>query len=424
MAVRMAIFAATALVCAALVFGWPGPGNAAAFLNRLFLGPARYPTRTVIGEIVSPGEKSAYGRPVVFAVRVGGERPLPRAGRVQVETVSTGLDTTIELLPDEKSPDLFVGTLDRVLDDLVYTVYVGDDRKGPRRLKLIPLPLAQFERKVITPPYARARARAPTGPGSRRHVVVLEGSTVVPIVTADKKLVRATLTLEDTKKTVPMTARGEAFVLDGPASPLARVTRPVHFHIDITDADGLSPENPIKGVVQVSADLPPRVALGAFSQLVVPQAVPELRVKAIDDYALEQLTRHRTIIRADGTETRTSDVLVRTGADGGLELAPRLVLRPGPDGKVRRAAHLPALDCAYTLLLADLALQKGDQVVVAVEAADYRGKAQGKTKRSEKWVFDVTDREGVLRGMARLPEEMDKKLDEVLRAELSAMGGE
>ena len=55
MAVRMAIFAATALVCAALVFGWPGPGNAAAFLNRLFLGPARYPTRTVIGEIVSPG---------------------------------------------------------------------------------------------------------------------------------------------------------------------------------------------------------------------------------------------------------------------------------------------------------------------------------------------------------------------------------
>jgi len=397
---RLPAFGFTVLIW--LAMGVWLSGHTSAFFNRLFLGRAHYPTRTIIEEIVSPrDDRAAYGRPVVFAVRVGGERPLPESGRVKVETLASGLETAVELLPDEKSPELYTGTLNRVLDDLTYTVYVGDARTEPRRLTLIPLPLAQFEMKVITPEYARVRAKPPTGPRSSRQVVVLEGSRVIPIVTADKELVSAALTFEKTKQKVPMAHRDNAFVLDSAQGPLARVTEPVHFHIHIIDRDGLSPENPIRGVVQVSADLPPRVALGAFSQLVVPHATPELRFKAIDDYALQRLVLHQTVLHADGNEAHPDPVTFQV------------------------AGHEAQYAGVYTLRLGELKakgtpikVEKGDQVVVAVEAIDYRGRAEGKAKRSEKWVFDVTDQAGILRGMARLNEQMDKKLDEVLRAQL------
>lgn len=515
--VRLAILAVTLAACAvpAAMF----PKHTEVFLNRLLLGSARYPTRTIIEEIVSPKrdpDRAPYGRPVVFEVLVGGERPLPESGRVTVET-ATGQEATVELVPDKGSPERFTGTLRRILEDLTYVVHVGDARSEQRRLKVIPLPLATLEMKVKTPEYARERVKPPTGPRSRRQVVVLEGSRVIPSVTADKPLVSAALVFEDVEdlaakllkqqaelrdqvraksmtdadvpewvgrqekiteglgdltalkvsevfsrlldtaagasaaagkaisarektpalaeqgrviaaldqvlsQRTPMARRGEAFELASPPAPLATVTRPVRFRIEITDSDGLSPENPIKGIVQVSADLPPRVALGAFSQLVMPNAIPELRFKAVDDYALDHLTLDRAILRADDKETRTSEVIVRSVAGGGLELAPRVVLRPGSDGKIRRAAHLPELSAAYTLHLAELDLHKGDQVVVTVKAVDYRGPAPGKGKRSEKWVFDVTDQDGVLRGMARLNEQMDKKLDEVLRAQREAGG--
>ena len=56
----------------------------------------------------------------------------------------------------------------------------------------------------------------------------------------------------------------------------------------------------------------------------------------------------------------------------------------------------------------------------AAAEADYRGELAGKSRRSEKWVFEVTDSVGVLEAMDRLTEQMDKKLDEILRAQLEA----
>lgn len=75
--------------------------------------------------------------------------------------------------------------------------------------------------------------------------------------------------------------------------------------------------------------------------------------------------------------------------------------------------------------LADEGLQKGYQVLVTLEAVDHRDKVSGekvdgKSRRSEKWIFEVSDQQGVLAGMELLTEQMDKKLDEVIRAQVEA----
>ena len=240
---------------------------------------------------------------------------------------------------------------------------------------------------------------------------MLEGSEVKVTVTADKKLDTATLTFEKDKQEISLDRRGKKFVLDGKTklppkvtkNPLSSVTETVRFEIQVKDSDGLNLENPIKGVVHVSVDLPPRVALAAYSQFVVPKAAPQVMFKAVDDYALDRLVLHRTIVRAEGKEETPLEPIIF------------------------KAGRKTLYEDSYTLRLADLkvdgkgvTLQKGEQIVLVMEAVDFRGPMESKSRHSEKWVFEVTDQAGVLGAMDRLDEQMDKKLDEILRAQLEA----
>lgn len=406
---RLLVFVITVAICLPLAVNFSG--HTSAFFNRLLLGRAHYPTRTIIKEIRSPGETSPYAYPVTFEVR-GAVRKgeMPESGQVQIEALSTGLETTIKLERSKEDPSLYKGTLNRVLDDLDYVIYLGDAESYPRRLTLIPLPLAKLTMQVIAPTYASRKA--PPQPKNPRQALVLEGSEVIPIVTADKKLVSAILTIEKGNHVIHLKRRGEKFTLDrktDPPSkvtknPLSSITETVRFEIQVKDTDGLSPENPIKGVVHVSVDLPPRVALAAYSQFVVPKAAPEVMFKAIDDYALDRLVLHRTIVRAEGKEEIPLEPIT-------FEVA----------------GHEAVYEKSYRLHLGELKvdgkpvnLQKGEQVVLAVEAVDFRGPLESKSRRSEKWVFEVTDQAGVLGAMDRLDEQMDKKLNEILRAQLEA----
>jgi len=392
MAQRMAVFIVTAVVCLAPAAYFSE--HTAAFLNRLVLGNARYPTRTIIEDITGK-DVVAEGHSVTFKVRArvrSGE--MPESGEVRIKTVSTGLATTVKLIPDDKDSDVYVGTLNRVLDDLSYTIYLGDARTDPRDLKLVPLPKAKLDLRITAPPYARGKV--PPRPKDGRQAVVLEGSTIVPVVTADKELESAVLTVDGDTREFNLDRRGKSFELDRRDSPLAKVTEMVSFEIMVTDTDHLSPESPIKATVRISTDLPPRAALAAFSRYVVPTAKPEIRYKVIDDYALDHINLHVSIIDADGKQTDRSELLARL------------------------KDHRNDYRGAYPLHLEKLKLQKGYQVAVSVEAVDYRGKFEGKSRRSEKWIFEISDEAGVREAMDRLIEQMDKKLDEVLRAQLEA----
>ncbi|MGB2822170.1 MAG: hypothetical protein WBF17_14395, partial [Phycisphaerae bacterium] len=233
---RAATLAITAVVV--LLPAAAFPRYSAIFLRRLFLlGKMHYPTRTIIEAIESPaGRTAAYGRPVVFKVRAGGE--IPPSGRVQLRALASDLTTTIELAPEPNDPNLFVGGLNRVLDDLSYTVRLGDAYTEPRELKIIPLPLVAVSLDVTPPAYAEAKFRRDTEGG--RQTVAPEGSRVGVRVSADKKLVSGTVTVE--KSSYPMTADAGRLVLDPAGTVFEKVAEPMRFKVQVVDVDGLSLE--------------------------------------------------------------------------------------------------------------------------------------------------------------------------------------
>ena len=406
---RLLMFVITAVICLAPAVVYSK--YTGAFLKRMVLFETRYPTRTSL-EIISPAPDhlQAEGEPVKFVVHAkhtSGPRELPESGRVRIEALTSGLETTVELMREggkDDIPAVYSGTLNHVLDNLSYTVYLGDAQSELRHLKLVPRPRVELDMEIVAPKYVRGKT--PPKPRNRRQAAVVEGSKVIPVITCDnKEIVKGTITFEKSEKTFALKRRGKALVFD-PApnvqagkdsNPLASVIEMVRFEIDVTDTNNQRPESPVKGVVHIAADLPPRAALMGYSRYVVPGATPELRFRAIDDYALDEITLHLAIIDADGQQT---------------EQAPRSIAKP----QGRQADYRGS----YMLNLAKLKLQKGYQVSALIEAVDYRGALEGKSRRSEKWVFEITDNAGVLEAMDRLTEQMDKKLDEILRAQLEA----
>jgi hypothetical protein len=398
---RIGIFAATALICLgpAVAFG----NYTGTFLKRMLLFDARYPTRTKL-EVIRPelDKGHAEGDAVTFevhATHVGGPEELPESGEVRVIAEKTGLEAVVELTRESKKgvvPAVYSGTLNRVLDNLAYTVYLGDDRSDIRQLRIVPRPRVTLEMKVITPEYVRGKV--PQKSKNQRQTIAVEGSKIIPTVTCDnKELKEGTITFEKSDAKFDMTLRDGKLVFEGQDSPLSNISEMVRFEINVTDTNNQEPESPIKGLVHIAADLPPRAALMGFSRYIVPGAAPELRYKALDDYALGDIVLHLAVIDADGSETRKPPITL-----------------------AKVAGKFPGYQGSYTLNVANLKLQKGYQISAFIDVTDYRGKLEGKSRRSEKWIFEVTDNAGVLEAMDRLTEQMDKKLDEILRAQLEA----
>jgi len=400
---RLLIFVVTAVICLgpAVVYS----KYTGAFLKRMMLFETRYPTRTSI-EVISPvpDHLHAEGEPIKFVVHAkhaSGPRALPESGQVRIEAVTSGLETVVELMREggkDDVPAVYSGTLNRVLDDLSYTVHLGDTQSEIRQLKLVPRPRVELDMEVVIPKYVRGKV--PPKPKNRRQAVVVEGSKVIPVITCNnKEIVKGTITFEKSGKTFPLKPRekGKSLVFDSDTGPLVGIIEMVRFEIDVTDKNNQHPESPVKGVVHIAADLPPRAALMGYSRYIVPGATPELRFRAIDDYALDEITLHLAVIDADGQQTEQPAVSIAK--------------LKGKQADYRGS---------YTLNLEKLKLQKGYQISALIEAVDYRGQIEGKSRRSEKWVFEITDNAGVLEAMDRLTEQMDKKLDEILRAQLEA----
>jgi len=394
---RFATMAISALVVVLPAVAFPRYSS--AFLNRLFLlGKEHYPTRTVIERIESPPAdgKAPYGQPVDFRIRVAGE--VPAKGRVQLRALSSDLTTAIELSPDPNDANLFTGRLSRVLDDLSYTVHLGDAYTEPRELRLVPLPLVKVALEPTPPAYVAATFRAAGEAG--RQMLVPEGSRVGVIVSADKKLKSVTVTVDDKgKPCVLRRAMKEgdprrSVKLDPTGTPLERVTESLRFKVQVVDEDNMSLERPISGIVQVSPDRAPRIAGAAVSRYVLPTASPMIMLTAIDDYGISKVVLHQSIRHADANQTQSS-VTIAT-----------------PEKRPTKFSMW------HQLKLAPLKLAKGDRVTVTLEAIDYRGLLPGRGGRSDPITFLVTDRQGLLEAMQKLDERMIEKLDEIIRAQL------
>lgn len=364
------------------------PAYSGAFLSRLALGSAHYPTRTVIERIESPtGTAAAYGQGVEFRVRASGV--LPGAGRVELRALSGNVTTTVELKPAGER-GVYAGHLSRLLDDVEFAAYIGDAYTEPRVLRLIPLARVEIGLDVQPPAYAAERYRAEAA--KKRQPPVPEGSAVGIVVTADKKLSAGTVAFD--KQELPLRAEGGRLVLAAAGTPLEQVADAVRFKVQVRDADGLSLERPAAGMVEVLPDRPPKIVAAAVTRAVLPTAAPTVRWGALDDYALAKVVMHRTVHKADGNQP--SDTV--------------------PVAEL--AGHPGQATESFKLDLAPLKLAKGDRVVVTLEATDWRGPAEGKSARSDALTFTVTDREGLLEAMEKLDDRMVEKLDQIIRAQL------
>jgi hypothetical protein len=371
------------------------PAHVSAFFDRLLLGSRHYPTNTIIKTIrvndqlveVEPGKsakiKSAYGLPLRFAVESEGDEPL--LGRVDVKSIVSGLETTIELAKLSPAADgvaTFNGSLPKLVDSLSYQLYLGDAWTDPAEISVIPLPIVELTLTPTSPSYARGTERKTDAPEGARQIAVLEGSRVdLSIACRNKKLESATLTIADQEYPLSRVredaAAGEIWGLettqDQVESPLARVMAPVRYQVQVVDEDGLDLEHPIEGFIRIRADQKPRITADVVTRAVLPTAEPAIEYRVSDDYGIGKLLVHVQAIPQEEDETRSEST---DSTAESLEPPPSQVL-PLKDLTQPIAREFMPLKDTYRLNLATLRVKKGDQVKVTLEAVDYRGNAPG-----------------------------------------------
>ncbi len=420
------------------------PDFAGAFLNRMFLGSAHYPTRTRIESLViggtsidvAPGSaaevQSPLGRAVGFEVGVGGE--MPRLVRMRLESVTTGDATEIELLPDivppvrSGSPPVgteaarpkatFAARLPKLVESVDAQVFAGDAWTDPVRVMAIAPPLIDLAISATPPAYAGGGSERPAN--GARQVTVLEGSHVgVTVRCTNKKLASATLVIDGVEYPLRPTASPVAVATDWELveadSPLARLERTVSFELRVVDEDGLGTDVPLVGSVRAKPDAPPRVTADAQTRLVLPRAAPRLTWRVADDHAVAAVT---VVVEA---------IAAGPGGDSGTEAgSERTITIPAPlpvgtAGWVGRES-LP-LEGSLTVPLQPLGLAMGDQVRITVRAADYRGAVVGREAESEPIVLEVTDEQGILAALTETDERSVQQLDAIIDRELRVGGG-
>jgi hypothetical protein len=388
------------------------PGHVGAFVNRMLLGSAHYPTRTVIERIVLNGQtvypaagpivpfRMPFGRHLRAEVDVLGV--VPESGRLRLRGSRHGLHTTVELTPAERTgsaePRLFTGTFPRLTDDVTYQIFLGDAWTDPAPIEVIPLPVVSVILDETPPAYVIQAEDRTIKPGALQ-ISVIEGSDVsLRVACRNKPLQAATLVIE--MKEYPLAPVDESRRVWKPsaaATPLSSVLQPLAFEVRVVDDDGLAPEQPLSGRIHLEADRPPRVVAGMTTEQVLPTARPGIAYGVTDDYGIAELRLRRQIVRRGGP----IDESVATVTSG---------------SEVEPISHV--LQGRYVLDLKPLGLVKGDEVRLTLEAVDFRGERLGMIGQSETLVLHVTDESGILAGLAETDEKSARQLDQIIQRQL------
>lgn len=414
------------------------PQHAQAFLNRLCLGSARYPTATRIESIQLNDERfDAHatpptttlvrpGRPVVVTVSAAGV--MPREGRLWIREHG-GSPTSTPLVPENVQSDvpnnnaehqsassrlassadsirpatIYRAQLASVSTPLTCWIELGDDESSPWYIDLSVPPLVDLELDVSPPDYARNVTDAVAPAAGQHQRSVLEGSTVnVTVRCSNKPLARVSLDVEGTSFPLTSSDDGRVWKLVG-ESPFAPVLSPVKFTVVAIDVAGLEPDERIVGYIRTKLDRPPRVAAAVVSRKVVPSARPRVTFGAVDDFGIGRIVAVLHVVRAKGTSSEE-----------------RFVREIRPDDP---AAPLePIVRGEHPLDLSPFKLEPGDELRVTLEAVDRRGARPGKTGSSEALILTVTDRAGILAGLMEADQQSAKQLDRIIERELGIGG--
>jgi hypothetical protein len=321
---------------------------------------------------------------------------------------------------------------------LSFVLAVGDTKTEAGKIVVIPLPVVELQLGVTTPAYAKGvAAETPIEPGMRQ-IAVVEGSAVaIRLDCTNKSLKTVTLGVtakEGERQEYPLTSTDSetkhwAYKPTG-KSPLANITEAVKFDLRVVDQDGLELPTPIEGLVRVKPDRVPSGTITAVVQQLLPQATPELDLRATDDYGLSQLRLLVSIERAPtdtGTSSVSGDENSLSGNLGGTAAPapPTSAAQPKPIAPIvlqkfnpplRGEKQLPYLG-KYKLNLAPYDLKKGDQVKLVLEITDDRGTQAGKSANSDPIFLTITDESGVIAASSEFDERAARVLDELLKVQ-------
>jgi len=388
------------------VLGLFFPGHVQTFANRLTFGSRHYPTHTTIASLRvgdvdvalwSDDDAPVYsplGHAVTFEVVAAGV--IPSRGEIRLTTLDGVNPVVIELMSSSDAPTKFVGQLPRLVEEVRFQIFLGDDWTEPRRLAAIALPVVDVSVHAEPPEYARAANVDSASEGSSRQLAVVEGSRVVlEIACRNKSLASASATIgTQTFALAPVDDKRRRWSLSPDGTPLDRVADAVRYELQVVDDDGLSLAEPIEGLIRIKSDRPPRVTAAVVTQHVLPTGKPRVAFGAVDDFGIAGLKLLCLIAREDGTTEDRSIPIP-------LENLPQ-----------------PLVQGRYSLDLSTLNLNRGDQVRITLEGHDYRGDNSGKIGVSDPIILQVTDERGVLAAMTETDQRTARQMDLIIQRQL------
>ena len=406
------------------------PGYFHAYLNRMLLGAAQYPTATQIVEVLVNGQAvldangriirevtSPFGHALSFQVHISGQRPPAAAQNVRIQSLDGPVSTEVQLrhsstlLDSDENPVadsvaipegntlILTGELPRLMDSVTIQVFAGDARSAKITVQATPLPIVEPELSVTPPEYVRAVIGPPDASESKLALSVVEGSRIdLTVRSLNKPLEMVVLTVGDSDyHLAPKDAEKREWTLDVSGTEFLNVSETLRYQIQATDSQGLQLENPIHGTIRLRTDQPPRLAISARTRAVVATAQPPIIWSASDDFGLSRVFARIQVARADG-EVSETEVEVASKPDNGV---PQTSLRG-----------------TYPLDLSALKLVKGDELKITFAAYDDRGDAEPAISYSEPIQLQLTDRQGILSGLLETDEESARQLDAIIQREL------
>jgi len=412
---RLKMLAAVAAVWVAV--GLLFPDHVSVFFSRLMLGSQHYPTHTHIAgltingkniDLASPETASVrvpYGRAVKFEVKATGVRPAE--GRAEVfgggKTAVVNLVQPTGEAKDEDST-VYQGQHARLIQSARYQVFVGDAFTDSLLLDVTQPPIITVEPEVVPPLYARTEGEEfQEIPRGMSQFAVIEGSEVRLKVHADRPVKSVVLTAQEKpivlvlQKEAPSDG-GQTWAPETAGTPLAAVTEPLRYTIQVADADDQPLEQPLEGFIRIKPDLPPRIVAVTKTPSVLPEAKPTIYFGATDDHALSRIWLTCEVLR-EGAAAAIGAAQEETEV---YKLADKAVPQARQEG-------------TYSLNLAPLHLTQGDTLRVTLHATDYRGQRKGKTTNAEPLVFHVTDEQGVLTSMTEGDQKTQRELESAIK---------
>jgi hypothetical protein len=341
--------------------------------------------------------------------------------REKLAAAHAGLGDILAAWPgnaDERG--LYLGDMGRLVDDVTYSVYLGDAWTDPARISMIPLPIVELVPEIIPPKYAQAEKRGETT--STRQLSVLESSTVDLKLRCvnDKPLAAVWLTAKIGEKNEryefkPTNDAKTTWALTDEKSPFRDIRDEIRYELQVTDEDGLHLETPIRSIIRLRPDRPPSGTAEVVHRVVLPNARPVVSYRLNDDYGIGKLAllveiehEDMALVSADSSNETTSD---SRAPDSTITL--NLHAPPKPPLPTAEQYH-----GAYTLDLAPLDLTKGDRLKLTLEITDYRGEAPGQVYLSDPLILEVSDESGVLAAISEADERSEERLTDIIKKQL------